>query len=168
MPLRRSVGDIKAFQNNFAFIISTETGFWLKRISDHTFFGVSDQGIFNPLIINSFAFYIICKNHPEGHFETLILHQKSDDKCTLREPIMQSFVCRPLPESVVPQENSPQTLYIYFHHCYFSWISVVRLIKFNHKCMHDHLCPNMPKYKSRGKIHFHEKLKKNEICVQFH
>ena len=38
MPLRRSVGDIKAFQNNFAFIISTETCFWLKRVSDHIFF----------------------------------------------------------------------------------------------------------------------------------
>ena len=27
---------IKAFQNNFAFIISTETCFWLKRVSDRT------------------------------------------------------------------------------------------------------------------------------------
>ena len=36
--ISRSVGDIKKFQNNFAFIISTETCFWLKRISDHTFF----------------------------------------------------------------------------------------------------------------------------------
>ena len=46
-PLRRSVatvGDnIKAFQNNFAFIISTETCFWLKRVSDRTFFGVSER-----------------------------------------------------------------------------------------------------------------------------
>ena len=42
-PLRRSVGDINAFQNNFAFIISTETCFWLKRISNHTFFGVSER-----------------------------------------------------------------------------------------------------------------------------
>ena len=39
----RSVGDIKAFQNNFAFIISTETCFWLKRVSDRTFFGVSER-----------------------------------------------------------------------------------------------------------------------------
>ena len=36
-PLRRSVGDINAFQNDFAFIISTETCFWLKRVSDRTF-----------------------------------------------------------------------------------------------------------------------------------
>ena len=35
----KSVGDIKAFQNNFAFIISTETCFWLKRVSDRTFLG---------------------------------------------------------------------------------------------------------------------------------
>ena len=27
---------VKAFQNNFAFIISTETCFWLKRVSDRT------------------------------------------------------------------------------------------------------------------------------------
>ena len=37
-----AVGDIKAFQNNFAFIMSSETCFWVKRVSDHTFFGVSD------------------------------------------------------------------------------------------------------------------------------
>ena len=49
MPLRRSVRDVKAFQNNFAFIISTETCFWLKRVSDRTFFGVS-----NPLIKTAF------------------------------------------------------------------------------------------------------------------
>ena len=42
-PLRRSVRDIKAFQNDFAFIISTETCFWLKRIPDCTFFGVSER-----------------------------------------------------------------------------------------------------------------------------
>ena len=34
----RSVGDIKAFQNNFAFITCTEMCFWLKRVSDRTFF----------------------------------------------------------------------------------------------------------------------------------
>ena len=42
-PLRKSVGDIKAFQNNFPFIISTETCFWLKRVSDCTFFGISER-----------------------------------------------------------------------------------------------------------------------------
>ena len=47
-PLCRSVGDIKAFQNNVAFIISTETCFWLKRVSDHIFFGVSEGPILTP------------------------------------------------------------------------------------------------------------------------
>ena len=42
-PLRRSVGDINAFQNDVAFIISTETCFWLKRVSNRTFFGVSER-----------------------------------------------------------------------------------------------------------------------------
>ena len=32
------------------------------------------------------------------------------------------------------------------------------LIKLNHKCMHIHLRPNIPKYKRRGKVHLHEKL----------
>ena len=45
VPLCRSVRDINTFQNDFAFIISTETCFWLKRVSDRTFYGVS-----NPLI----------------------------------------------------------------------------------------------------------------------
>ena len=49
-PLRRSVGDINAFQNNFAFIISTETCFWLKRVSDGTFFSAFQKGVSNPLI----------------------------------------------------------------------------------------------------------------------
>ena len=48
-PLRRLVGDINAFQNNFAFIISTETGFWLKRVSDRTF-SAFRKGVSNPLI----------------------------------------------------------------------------------------------------------------------
>ena len=30
---------------------------------------------------------------------------------------------------------------------FFSWISIVLLIKFIHKCMHIHLSPNIPKYK---------------------
>ena len=76
-----------------------------------------------------------------------------------------------MPESVISQENnSPLTLYIEFKLFNFSWISIVQLIKFNHKCMRNHLSPNIPtcKYKSRGKMHFHEKLKFCEICVQFH
>ena len=64
-----------------------------------------------------------------------------------------------LPEYVISQEdNSPLTLYIYFqnfHFFFFSWISIVLLIKFIHKCMHIHLSPNIPKYKRTGKIHFH-------------
>ena len=76
----RSVGDIEAFQNTFAFIISTETCFWLKRVSDRTFFSVSERH-FQPPNQNSFAF-IICKNHPESRLETLILCQESDDKRT--------------------------------------------------------------------------------------
>ena len=49
-----------------------------------------------------------------------------------------------LPEYVISQEdNSPLTLYTYrFTHIFnFSWISIVLLIKFNHKCMHIHLRP---------------------------
>ena len=44
-----------------------------------------------------------------------------------------------------------------FQNFSFSWISIVLLIKFIHKCMHIHLSSNIPKYKRRGKIHFHEK-----------
>ena len=63
-----------------------------------------------------------------------------------------------LPEYVISQEdNSPLTLYIDFSQIKFFWISIVLLIKFIHKCMHIHLSPNIPKYKRRGKIHFHEK-----------
>ena len=64
-----------------------------------------------------------------------------------------------LPEYVILQEdNSPLTLYIdFFNFFNCSWISIVLLIKFIHKCMHNHLSPNIPKYKRRGKIHFHEK-----------
>ena len=40
---------------------------------------------------------------------------------------------------------------------------MVQLIKFNHKCMHNHLSPNIPKYNSRGKMHFH----KNCVCFFF-
>ena len=63
-----------------------------------------------------------------------------------------------LPEYVISQEdNSSLTLYIDFHFFSSSWISIVLLIKFIHKCMRIHLSPNIPKYKRRGKIHFHEK-----------
>ena len=45
-----------------------------------------------------------------------------------------------MPESVISQENnSPLTLYIKFHSFFSSWISIVQLIKFNYKCMHNHL-----------------------------
>ena len=37
----RSVGDINTYQNSFAFIISAETCFWLKRVSDHPSFALS-------------------------------------------------------------------------------------------------------------------------------
>ena len=64
-----------------------------------------------------------------------------------------------LPEYMISQEdNSPLTLYIeFFKIVNFSWISMVLLIQFIHKCMHIHLSPNIAKYKRRGKIHFHEK-----------
>ena len=70
---------------------------------------------------------------------------------------------RTMLESVISQENnSPLTLYIEFHNFFSSsWISIVQLIKFNDKCMHNHLSPNIPKYKSRGKMHFF-------VCVPFH
>ena len=35
-----------------------------------------------------------------------------------------------------------------------------RLIRFNHKCTHSHLSPNIPKYKSGGKIYFRKMLYK--------
>ena len=76
----RSVGDIKAFQNNFAFI-----SYLQKRVSGWNAYQIAlfpafQKGVSNPLgpNQNSFAF-IICKNHPESRLETLILHQKSDD-----------------------------------------------------------------------------------------
>ena len=70
-PSCRSVGDIKVFQNDFAFIISTETCFWLKGVSDRTFFRRS-----SPPNQNSFAF-IICKNHPESRFGNLNFYARS-------------------------------------------------------------------------------------------
>ena len=66
-----------------------------------------------------------------------------------------------LPEYVISQEdNPPLTLYIDF-----SQISIHLLIKFIHKCTHIHLSPNIPKYKRRGNIHFHEKQNCVKICV---
>ena len=45
-------------------------------------------------------------------------------------------------ESVISQENNSQlTLYIEFHTQKILGISIVQLIKFNHKCMHNHLSP---------------------------
>ena len=41
---------VKAFQNNFAFIISTETCFWLKRVSDRTL------AVFSSFNRNSFQY----------------------------------------------------------------------------------------------------------------
>ena len=90
--------------------------------------------------------------NPTENFEQIwIIH--------LREPIAAMFCMSPslegnMPESVISQENkSPFTLYIEFHNVkFFSWISIVQLIKFNHICMHNDLSPNIPKFKSRGKI----------------
>ena len=63
-----------------------------------------------------------------------------------------------MPESVISQENN-SLVHSISHFLFFSWISIVQLIKFNHKCMHNHLSPNIPKHKIRGKMHFHEKWK---------
>ena len=46
-PLRRSVGDIKAFQNNFAFIISAETCSNAYQIAH---FSAFQKGVSDPLI----------------------------------------------------------------------------------------------------------------------
>ena len=56
-----------------------------------------------------------------------------------------------LPESVKPHDkNSPLNLYIDFHNVLFFIfvldINIDQLIKFNHKCMHSHLNPNIAKY----------------------
>ena len=57
---------------------------------------------------------------------------------------MSPSLVRTMPECVISQENnSPLTLYIEFHNL-FPWISIVQLIKFNQKCMHNHLSPNIP------------------------
>ena len=74
-----------------------------------------------------------------------------------------------LPEYVISQEdNSPLTLYIDFFFSFF-FLDINRPIdKFIHKCMQVHIRPNIPKYKRRGKIHFHEKYNFVKLCVQFH
>ena len=41
--------DLKAFQNNFAFIASTEKCFWLNRVSDRPF-SAFQKGVSNPII----------------------------------------------------------------------------------------------------------------------
>ena len=83
---------------------------------------------------------------------------------------MSSSLDGTLAEYVISQEdNSPLILCIDFHNFVFSWISIVLLIKFIHKCMHIHLSANIPKYKGRGKIHFHGKLNVvKKKSVQFH
>ena len=68
-----------------------------------------------------------------------------------------------LPESVIPQENNSHWLCTYF---FSSWISIVRSIKFNHKCMHNHLSPNVRKYKSRGNTYIFIKSQIFEICIR--
>ena len=59
-----------------------------------------------------------------------------------------------LREYVMPQKNNSPLIFLhrFSHFVQFSWISIVWLMKFNHKCMHNHLRPNIPKCKSRGKI----------------
>ena len=53
-----------------------------------------------------------------------------------------------MPESVISQlNNSPLTLYIEFHNFYFFLDINSPVDQFNHKCMHIHLSPNVPKYK---------------------
>ena len=77
-----------------------------------------------------------------------------------------------MPESVISHENnSPLTLYIEFHNKKIknSWISLVPSWSSSiiNACTII-LALTYLKYKSRGKIHFHEKWKFREICVQFH
>ena len=73
-----------------------------------------------------------------------------------------------LPEYVMPQENtSPLTLYIDFQILDFSWIPIIRLIKFNHKCMLNHLSPNIPRYKMEGRYTLRQ-VQFCEVCVHFH
>ena len=76
-----------------------------------------------------------------------------------------------LPGFVISQEdNSPLTLYIDFHNFQFflDINSPFDQVQSYRKCMHNHLRPNIPKYKRRGKMHFHEKFNFVKICVQFH
>ena len=67
---------------------------------------------------------------------------------------MPSFVCCPLrTESDTTREQlSIDFVHRFFTIINFSWISIFWLIKFNHKYMHNHLGPYIPKYESRGKI----------------
>ena len=76
---------------------------------------------------------------------------------------------RTLPEYVMPQENNfPLTLCADFHlFSFLSWIPIVGLIKFNHKCMHNHLRPNI--YLKVGERYiFMKSIFFFFIYVQFH
>ena len=76
-----------------------------------------------------------------------------------------------LPEYVISQEYNSRSIDVVHRFSQFSnflgymYISIVLLIKFIHKCMHIHLSPNIPKYKRRGKIHFHEKFLIFFVCT---
>ena len=63
-----------------------------------------------------------------------------------------------LPEYVISQEdNSLLTLYIDFHNFQF-FLDINSPFDQVHSFLHIHLSPiNIPKYKRRRKIHFHEK-----------
>ena len=82
-PLRRSVGDIKGVSKLLCVYHLYRNVFLAQtRIRLHFFWRF--RKVFVTPNQNSFAFNIICKNHPESRLETLILRQKSDDKHTLR------------------------------------------------------------------------------------
>ena len=69
-----------------------------------------------------------------------------------------------MPEFVI---NTPLTLYIEFHNVYF-FLDITSQVDQVQSKMHAHHLVYLQKYKSRGKMHFHEKWKFCEICVQFH
>ena len=72
---------IYAFQNDFAFIISTETCFWLKRVTDRDFFSAFQKGFSNPLIKTALRLSSP-KITLKVVWKPLILRQKCDDKRT--------------------------------------------------------------------------------------
>ena len=69
-PLRRSVGDINAFQNDFVFIISLQKHVSGSNVFQIALFLAFRKGVSNPLIKTALRF-IIGKNHPESRLETL-------------------------------------------------------------------------------------------------